>query len=322
MPSALEQALSFIKGRVSRYPRLKRVLKDIRDAIRRASGFAFLRLSSTSRRDEQGVFRPSATYLGNYTAITRTVWGHRIFVDTRDIGVAVHLITEGTWEMWIAKRFIQSLRDGATVIEIGANVGYYTLLGAERIGPKGRYFAFEANPEIFKLLYSSVDINGFRDRVSLINKAVYSKSGKIQFHVLQRYPGSSSIHGFSRELLEQHCDEVRVIEVDAISLDEYFEGKNATVDLVKMDAEGSEPHIIRGMEQILRKNYAIKLICEFNPLMIAASEEPAVFLNYLKEMGFSFWKIRDPDGALVPMTIPDLLQERHIELYMERVGHQ
>jgi FkbM family methyltransferase len=262
--------------------------------------------------------RPASMYLGDHIAIAKTTRGQRIFVDSRDIGLGIHLLTEGTWESWIADRFEQTLRPGATVIEVGANVGFYTLLGASLIGPTGRYYAFEANPHIARLLGWSVDINGLRDRVTIINKAAYSDRRTIDFHVLERYPGSSSIHAFSSELLEQVQDQVQVVQVEAVPLDELYADDSFTVDLIKIDAEGSEPHVFRGMERLLRRSKDVKIICEFDPGMISAAEDPRQFVEFLQGFGFRFWRIENPTGDLSSISTDRLLASQHIEVFISR----
>lgn len=80
-----------------------------------------------------------------------------------------------------------------TVVDIGANVGYYTQLAASKVGNTGKVYAFEANPYLMDLLYQNISINGFLPRVSLINKAVFDGTGKTQFNVCKTYMGDSSI---------------------------------------------------------------------------------------------------------------------------------
>lgn len=140
----------------------------------------------------------SLIYLGDHRALTRTVFGQKMFVDTRDLSLAPHILLDGYWEMWITKFFKGVIKEGMTVVEIGSNIGYYTLLAASQIGAGGRLYAFEANPAVFDILFQNMNVNGFLDRVTLVNKAVLDKSGKLEFHILKRHHGSSSIIGFDK----------------------------------------------------------------------------------------------------------------------------
>lgn len=242
-----------------------------------------------------------------------------MFVDTRDLSLAPHILLDGYWEMWITKFFKGVIKEGMTVVEIGTNIGYYTLLAASQIGGGGRLYAFEANPAVFDILFQNMNINGFLDRVTLVNKAVLDKSGKLEFHILKRHHGSSSIIGFDKELLKkQYRDEIETIEVEAVSLDEYFLNKDMKIDVIKMDAEGSEGLIFKGMKRLLKNNPAIKIICEFTPCLISPTGiEPKDFLEEITNYGFKF-RIINTDSTAVDISIDELLKIPSCELFLTR----
>lgn len=260
----------------------------------------------------------NAVYLGDNKALFRTIFGHKMIVDTRDISLAPHLLLDGHWELWITEAIRSMICDGMHVVEVGANVGYYTVLMAHSIGESGRLVAFEANPEIFGCLHQNVEINGYVSRVALVNQAVTEKTGKTTFSKLRRHLGSSSIIDFSSEFLRYYQDEVDRIEVSTISLDDYFSGADQRIDLVKIDAEGSEPYILDGMQAILTRNPAIKLVVEFSPWLIrGAQREPSAFLTSLQQHGFRLHRI-STDSSLVSTSVDDLMTVDHCELYCER----
>ncbi len=82
-----------------------------------------------------------AVYLGENLALTRVLDRFKMYVDARDISLAPHLLLDGYWELWNTKVFRQLLRPGMHVVDVGANVGYYTLLAAAGVGPRGRVHA-------------------------------------------------------------------------------------------------------------------------------------------------------------------------------------
>ncbi len=92
-----------------------------------------------------------AVYVGNNTALTRTVHGHKMLVDSRDISLTPHLLLDGDWEPWIAKVVRRHVRPGTVAVDVGSNCGFYSLLLAEGVGPTGRLFAFEGNPRMAEL---------------------------------------------------------------------------------------------------------------------------------------------------------------------------
>ena len=69
-------------------------------------------------------------YLGDHEALTRLYTGHRVYVDTRDVGICSHLMLEGRWEPWIEAVLRQTVKPGMRFADVGANFGYYTLLGS------------------------------------------------------------------------------------------------------------------------------------------------------------------------------------------------
>jgi FkbM family methyltransferase len=259
-----------------------------------------------------------AVYLGDFKALTRTIWGQKIYVDTRDISLAPHILLDGYWEKWITIFFKEVIREGMTVVEVGANIGYYTLLAASQIGTKGKLFAFEANPEVFSILFKSIIVNGFLDRTTLINKAVTDKSQKLQFYRLKCHHGSSSIAEFKEEFLKTYHDDVETIEVDAVSLDEYFADMDIKIDFMKIDCEGAEGLVFKGMNKLLEKNPNVKIICEFAPKLLSATGiQPREFLEKIKAQGFSL-KVINTSSIAEDVTIDGLLEMPHCDLFLSR----
>ena len=131
------------------------------------------------------------------------------------------------------------------------------------------------------------------DRVLHHNLAVYSHSTTLEFHTLERATGGNSIVNFTEEYKDRFQEKVSNISVQGISLDDYFESLGYfKVDAIKIDAEGSEPFIFKGMRKILELNSNIAIICEFNAGLIrGCGNDPMVFLEELKAYGFTLKKI-------------------------------
>lgn len=262
--------------------------------------------------------RDLPVYLGRQRALMRTIWGHKMLVDTRDLSVTPHLLLDGCWERWVTDTFLARLRPGMTVVEIGANIGYYTLLAARKVGPSGRVYAFEANPEVFQILFENLSINGLLDTVAIENKAVVERPGPLQFYSLSRFHGSGSVTEFSRECLSKYHEEMRTIEVEGVSLDSYFPEQMRRIDFIRMDAEGSEPRILRGAVRLLKQNPEISILCEFDPAMLEGSgTSPKEFLRELSQWGFSI-NIVGHQAGVQPASIDQLLQTKHADLLLVR----
>ena len=116
--------------------------------------------------------RQPQTYLGDHTLLMQTIFGHAMYLDSRDISLTPHLLRQGCWEPDVTRFFLRIVKPGMRVVEVGANVGYYTLLACSLVGPTGRVTAFEANPAAVTLTRRSLLVNGFRDRATIVEMAV------------------------------------------------------------------------------------------------------------------------------------------------------
>jgi FkbM family methyltransferase len=268
--------------------------------------------------ESQKIVRRDAVYLGDYRAVGRTIFGHKMIMDTRDSVLAPAILMDGCWEMGITRVILDLLKTGMNVLEVGANAGYYSVLMGSRLWLGGRLYAFEANPEIFRILQTNIEINGMLGCSELVNKAVMDKSDKISFYVVKECAGGSSIAPKTGNVLTTFTER-RAIEVEAVSLDEYFKGQVPRIDFVRLDTEGSEPFIFDGMTGILAKNPNIIVITEFDPAMIErAGRNPKEFLTKLKDhWGFRLKWIM-ADSTLVEKSVDEIISMGHGDLYLKR----
>lgn len=254
-------------------------------------------------------------YLGGHTALTKTIYGHKVYVDTRDRSVAAHLLMDGFWEPWITDVFMRQLRPRATVVEVGANFGFYTLLAASIVGPHGRVVAFEANTDTYRLLEASVEVNGFTDRCQLVPKAVSDKPGSLTFYkAIEHLAGS----GVGNPAAHSPAETVSSELVEAVSLDAFLADDPRPVDFLKIDAEGSEPAIFRGAQQLLRRSPRLEGIIEFSPSLIAdAGDDAGGLARDLLAQGFTL-QVIDPAGLVPVRSVEDALSHGHCEILMTR----
>lgn len=230
--------------------------------------------------------------------------GHTLFLDPQDMGMArVFLLSGGRWEEPETRLFSSLVKEGMTVVDIGANVGYYTLLAARLVGPRGKVYAFEPSPGNFALLSQNVQANGY-ENVVLIPKAVSDRSGVAALHIDRASSGGHTLSGFH--------DGPDSISVESVSLDDYFSGECRAIDLLKMDAEGAEGSILAGMSRVLAQNPDLALLTEFFPRAIrGCGDSPEEFLRRLSVWGFRIHTISEEDGDIRPLSsahISDLIE--------------
>ncbi len=205
------------------------------------------------------------------------VQGHKMFLDPRD---HLNLFSSGMYEPFETEIVKTEIRKGDIVLDIGANIGYYTLIFAKLVGPEGKVFGFEPDPDNFALLKKNVEANNYHN-VVLVNKAVSSKNGKIKLY-------RSDDIGDHRTY--DSGDGRKFVEIEAIRLDDYFDQGNARVDFIKMDIQGAEWEAIQGMSLLLQKNKGLRIITEFAPELLRISGiRPEDYLGLLVNHEFKIY---------------------------------
>lgn len=236
-------------------------------------------------------------FLGADVAMTRLADGHHLFVDPHDRTVGSHLIAHGFWEQWIHNVVGSLVSQGDRVVEVGANFGYYTISMAVKVGEQGHVTAFEGNPRLCRLMRRSMEFNGYIDRVDIINKAATDAAGPISFSISRTNAGGghAAAHpGWAPPDMEQ-------IEVEGVRLDDVIEGD---VDFMRMDAEGSEPLILRGAERLLQ-NPRLTVVMEWDVFQMSGRASVPELVEWLAGMGYRFWRI-ETDSNLTPVATADM----------------
>jgi FkbM family methyltransferase len=284
----------------------------------RAAQLALAQTATSENARKPAGERPQermALYLGGRRALTRTIYGQKMFVDTGDVDLAPHLLLDGYWERHVTELFRKLVRPGMNVVEVGANVGYYTLIAAEIIGPGGRLVAFEANPATAALCFRNLEINGLLDQAKVVNKAVHAISGRQKLRLLEHHLGGTGLYATKERADEVH-DSLHEIEVEAVCLDEYF-AAGQRVDVMKIDAEAAEPEILRGAHRLLANNPQVVALVEYGPSELKrAHGSVQSFWDEVAACGFNAFEIM-PDGSLretrvdnKPEALCDLLLRR------------
>src|ERR1700752_2954375 len=106
--------------------------------------------------------RPSAVYVGDHRMLLRTASRLKMYVDSRDVSISPHLILDGVWEEGTEAALRRLVKPGMHVVEVGANVGYFTLTMAHIVGGQGSVVAFEPDPFLAQIIRDNAEINGFQ----------------------------------------------------------------------------------------------------------------------------------------------------------------
>lgn len=181
---------------------------------------------------------------------------------------------EGSGEPEVQEVLRQHLRQGMTFYDIGANIGFFTLLAARLVGNTGRIVAFEADPEIALRLREHAARNAFGS-ISVEEKAVWSESNPVPF--ARTDPTTSPDRGLGHVVPVSAGD---TISVSAVSLDDYIQTQPAP-DFLKCDVEGAEVEVFRGA-QLLLKEKRPGIICEMH-----SEENHRVLAEEFSRLGYS-----------------------------------
>lgn len=180
-----------------------------------------------------------------------------MFLDSLD---SLCLSVNEVYEPCIVEIVNREVKKNDVVLDIGANIGYYTLIFARLVGEGGKVFAFEPDPVNFELLKKNIEINGYKN-VVLVQKAVSEKSETAKLYI-------SEINKGDHRIYDPGPGDVRKdVEIETVRLDDYFKDYAGKIDFVKIDTQGAEGAVISGFLSTLQKDQFknIKIITEFWP---------------------------------------------------------
>lgn len=211
----------------------------------------------------------------------------KICVDPHDGGVGYQLYIGRGYEPLTTERFRAAIEPGMAVLDLGANVGYFTLLAAEGVGASGSVIAFEPEPKNCELLHKSLTANGFT-HVDCRQQAASDTDEMLPLYVA---PKGEGLHTIGTP--DQDWDS---IEVEAVRLDRVFPSER--FDFIKMDIEGAEPRALAGMGELLGRCEGVRLLVEFNPWSLVKNESDAPsYLKQLTDLGFRIDEVVDEDAG-------------------------
>ncbi len=215
-------------------------------------------------------------------ALCSTLGRYKTFVDTTDLDLSAHLLIDGFWEWWVTRAIVELVRPGMTCADIGAHLGYFSLLMADLVGRDGRVLAFEPNPGLRTLLDLSARLNGFSTVIQSFGEPLSDGDGlPVDLVIPPGQPGGAHLTPG-----DESSAAYRTRRLDGIAGAE-------CVDLIKIDAEASEEAIWRGMSGILAQRRPLTVLIEFT---LARYAEPGAFLDAILAEGFSLRRIYPGQG--------------------------
>lgn len=240
------------------------------------------------------------------TVLCKVLGKYLMWVDANDEGLAPHLVLQGYWEIWVTEALARHTRPNSIAMDIGANVGYFTMLMADAVGENGKVYAFEPNNRLTKLVQKSANINGFRTRVTVSSTALSDRdNAAAEFAIPKSDPKNAGLitreqpkHAYEQQHAEIDFVTCAQTSVDALGL--------ANVGMVKIDVEGAEYSVWRGMQETIRRSPDMIIVMEVNA---QRGYDLNIFHDELLAM-FSEVRHIDFDGGIKPLTKEMIASER------------
>ena len=256
-------------------------------------------VQSTLARMEQGLAEvrslvgPMGVPMPGGEMLVQTLFGIKYLIDPNDLVMAPNLIVYRQWEPDISTYFWQNFTADTVFVDIGANFGYFTCLGAARIGTagKGQVFAVEPNPSCLKLLERNLVINWSMAPVSLFRGAVGDMEGRVKLAVPRNRAANASL-----SVHAQRRDEADLVDVEIKRLDQVLPAGLA-VDFLKIDVEGHELAALKGASEVICRSPNLRIVMEWSPSQIQEAGYPVTALiELLRQMGLRAFRLSDADA--------------------------
>ena len=242
------------------------------------------------------IFRPIFKKIHqNFKPNLINIQNQKMFLDQKD---SLQLSLNGVYGEFETEIVKNEIKPNDVVIDIGAHIGYFTLLFAMLVGPNGKVFSFEPEPKNFELLKKNIEINNHHNVVTE-SKIVSDKNKKCTLYTFETSSGANRIYK------PHENTNSKPIEVDSISLDEYFKNSEflKKIKFVKIDVEGAELLVLKSMKSIFQENNDIKLLLEFNPtFLLEIGSKSSDFFDLLHSEHFSIFFIDGKNHKLIPLN--------------------
>lgn len=222
--------------------------------------------------------------------------GSKMFINSDDTGVSTALFGAGVYEPFTTGIIKGLVAPGTHFVDIGANVGYYTLIAARQAGKRGHIYAFEPDPYNYDLLQRNVEVNHY-ENVTPARLGLSNKKGRATLYLQKDNLGAHS-------LSNHHLRTDRSVEIATATVDELFgEGR---VDVIKMDVEGAEGLVLEGARQVLKKQKPT-IVMEYAPYLITGmGGDPWDILGQIRGLGYQIRAIDDVRETVKEQSIAEI----------------
>lgn len=225
--------------------------------------------------------------------------------------IGCHLFISGKYCSARIAEIQAVVKTGDTVVDIGANVGYFTLLFAKLVGKEGKVYSFEPDPRNFQLLQRTLERNGLT-QVKAVQKAVSDKADEFLLYQTASWAANTLTSS----------EHVSTVSVQVVALDEFLSDES-NISFIKMDMDGSEPLAIQGMTQLIRRSPNLTVLAEYEPGNLKRYiPNPLDFITIAEQHGLKLTAILDSESGrfsdLDLSPLRNLADDRNLDLLFTR----
>jgi FkbM family methyltransferase len=230
--------------------------------------------------------------------LTKDILDNKLQLDLTDEGISKDLILYKIREPLSTKYFLQEIKEGDVIIDVGANIGYYALLEAGAVGNTGKVYAIEPVKENINKLKFNIKLNNYSN-IEVFEMAIGDEEKIATMYLSNKCNWHSLV--CARDIADTIIGQV---DVKVTTLDKFIDQfiPNRKIDFIRIDVEGYEYYIVRGMSRLLKENRRLKLFIEVHPHNMK-KEEVISFFIFLRENNFEIKKvIFEPPSMLFTNT--------------------
>lgn len=223
--------------------------------------------------------------------------------------ISARLRQEHIWERYETRLTLQHLQAGDVYVDVGANIGYYTLLAAQRVGVQGKVVAYEPDPDNFALLSSNVALNNL-SQVHTFPYALYDKNGEGKLFLSGDNFGDHRVYGSAEE---RHSRAITLVNGG-----EHVSRQTDRIDFLKIDTQGAEFFVVNGLQDVIMQNRKhLRMILEFCPYGIRHSGATGHdLLQLLDATGMQYHIIDHQQECLIPA------QSHHLAAWISQMADE
>src|ERR1043166_1571170 len=212
--------------------------------------------------------------------------GFRLAVHQHDIIISESIRKNKTWAEAESRLFRELIAPGMVVIDVGANIGYFSLLASKLVGTTGSVHAFEPDPVNCRLLRKNVRLNR-ASNIKVIQTALSDSDAPVSLFLNSDNKGDHRIWNNDDESRKR-------IHVSATTLDQYLKKTGKTPSFIKIDVQGAEGRVLEGMKETLARSGPTHLILEFWPEALRkCGTDPERLIKQISNSGFTIGVVAD-----------------------------